>query len=67
MLPKVKLYGATDNVAQMSGPAVDVAKELAVFFKDVKANETLVDGSKIFDPVVHSEVVLCNRSIDRYR
>jgi NitT/TauT family transport system substrate-binding protein len=49
MLPKVKLYGAAENEEQMKGPAVEVAKELAVFFKDVKANDGLVDTAKIFD------------------
>jgi NitT/TauT family transport system substrate-binding protein len=50
MLPKVKLYGAAENVTQMKGPAIDVAKELAAFFKEVKANETVVDSTHVFDP-----------------
>lgn len=49
MLPKVKLYGATDNVAQMKGPAIEVAKELAAFFKEVKVNDGVVDSSNIFN------------------
>lgn len=50
MLPKVKLYGATDNVAQMKGPAIEVGKELAAFFKEVKVNDGVVDSSNIFNP-----------------
>ncbi|WP_423414245.1 aliphatic sulfonate ABC transporter substrate-binding protein [Hyphomicrobium sp. B1] len=50
MLPKVKLYGATDNVAQMKGPAIEVGKELAAFFKEVKVNDGVVDTSNIFNP-----------------
>lgn len=50
MLPKVKLYGAAANAEQMKGPAIEVAKELSAFFKEVKANESLVDTAKIFDP-----------------
>lgn len=49
MLPKVKLYGATDNVTQMKGPAIEVAKELAAFFKEVKVNDGVVDSSNIFN------------------
>jgi NitT/TauT family transport system substrate-binding protein len=50
MLPKVKLYGAPDNVAQMKGPAIEVGKELALFFKEVKVNDGVVDTSNIFNP-----------------
>lgn len=49
MLFKVKLYGFNDNMEQMKGPAVKVSKELAAFFKSVKANETLVDVAKLYD------------------
>lgn len=50
MLPKVKLYGASDNVTQMKGPALEVGKELAAFFKEVKVNDGIVDTSNIFNP-----------------
>jgi NitT/TauT family transport system substrate-binding protein len=50
MLPKVKLYGAPDNVTQMKGPAIEVGKELAAFFKEVKVNDGIVDTSNIFNP-----------------
>lgn len=50
MLPKVKLYGASENVAQMKGPAIEVGKELAAFFKEVKVNDGVVDTSNIFNP-----------------
>lgn len=50
MLPKVKLYGAADNVTQMKGPAIEVGKELAAFFKEVKVNDGIVDTSNVFNP-----------------
>lgn len=50
MIPKVKLYGAAANISQMKGPAVTAAKELAVFFKDVKVNDSVVDVSSLYDP-----------------
>ena len=49
MLKKVKLYGLKDNLEQMKGTAVKVSAELATFFKSVKANETIVDVSKLYD------------------
>lgn len=49
MLPKVKLYGASENVEQMKGPAIEVGKELAAFFKEVKVNDGIVDTANIFN------------------
>lgn len=54
MLPKVKLYDAAANKAQMGtktapGPALAVAKELATFFKQREVNTTDVDPATVFD------------------
>lgn len=49
LLPKVKLYGHTENIAQMEGPAVPAAADLAKFFHEGKVNDGVVDVSKLFD------------------
>jgi NitT/TauT family transport system substrate-binding protein len=49
MLPKVALYSGEENAKVMSGPAEDATKEVALFFKEKKVNETLVDVSKLYD------------------
>lgn len=49
LLPKVKLYGAAENIAQMEGAALPTAGDLAKFFHDAKVNDGIVDVSKLFD------------------
>ena len=49
MLPKVKLHDKAGNFEQVKTTAASSAKDLAMFFKEVKVNETLVDTSDLYD------------------
>ncbi|HVU34708.1 MAG TPA: aliphatic sulfonate ABC transporter substrate-binding protein [Opitutaceae bacterium] len=49
MLTKVKLYDRAGNLKELGGAAIPVAKDLAVFFHDRKATDSLVDVTKVYD------------------
>jgi len=54
MLPKVKLYGAEGNFAQMGdgetpGTAIAPAEKIAVFFKEKGVNDSVVDVSELYE------------------
>src|SRR3954471_14761566 len=49
MLDKITLYGPAKNLELLAGPAAEASKQVALFFKDKKVNDTLVDTSTLFD------------------
>ena len=49
MLDKVNLYSPQKNLEVLAGPAAEASKQVALFFKDHKVNDTLVDTSTLYD------------------